>query len=440
MIRVIRLIHRKMPDIARQIPPTILLAAVLAAMFTGCSGIGRHYKIRTPQDAFIQYWGAPGGTGRIRLAVKDLIDMKGVVSTAGSEYILHHNIPAERDAACLKEARREHVIFVGKTNLSELAVAPSGLNRFFRTPINPLNKKVRLIPGGSSSGSAVAVADNLADVSFGTDTAGSVRVPAACCGVVGLKTTYGLVSLKGIFPIEPEHLDTVGPMGKDIAHTVTGMELLEAGFWEKYRDAIAVHPSGKEITVARLYVNGTDPKIDAAVDESLRRAKFKVVRLNDLFKKEWIQAQGDGTNMAAGGAWKNDRFWADKPGITSRTKAVLALGSITYNTDYKAALARRKAWQRDLIGVLQRVDLIALPTLNSLPPKVPPFLGSPLFEKRILGLQNTVAVNYAGNPALAVPIPVRDELVPVTSLQLIGRPYGEAALLNAGRIVEKSCE
>ena len=427
-----------MPNIGRQISLSTLLAVLLAAMLAGCSGIGRTYRIRTPQDAFIQYWGAPAGTGRIRLAVKDLIDMKGVVSTAGSEYILNHNIPAKRDAACLKQARREHVIFVGKTNLSELAVAPSGLNRFFRTPINPLNKKVRLIPGGSSSGSAVAVADNLADVSFGTDTAGSVRVPAACCGVVGLKTTYGLVSLKGIFPIEPVHLDTVGPMGKDIAHTVTGMELLEPGFRDKYRDAIAEHPSGNGITVGRLYVNGTDPKIDAAVDESLRRAKFKVVRLSDGFKSEWIQAQRDGTNVAAGGAWLNDHFWADKPGITARTKAVLALGSITYNADYKAALARRNAWQRDLRGVLWRVDLIALPTLNGLPPKVPPFLGSPLFERRILGLQNTVAVNFAGNPAVAVPIPVKDKVVPLTSLELIGRPLDEAGLLNAGRLIEAS--
>ena len=82
------------------------------------------------------------------------------------------------------------------------------------------------------------------------------------------------------------------------------------------------------------------------------------------------------------------------------------------------------------------VDYIALPTLNGLPPRIPPFLGSPLFETRILGLENTVAVNFAGNPALAVPVPVKDKLVPLTSVQLIGPPLSEAGLLNAGRLIE----
>jgi amidase len=112
------------------------------------------------------------------------------------------------------------VRIVGKTNLSEFAVAPSGLNDFFGTPKNPLSKRRKLIPGGSSSGSAVAIANGTADVAFGTDTAGSIRVPAACCGVVGLKTTFGLISTKGVFPIEPRHLDTVGTIGKDVAHVV----------------------------------------------------------------------------------------------------------------------------------------------------------------------------------------------------------------------------
>ena len=134
--------------------------------------------------------------------MKDNIDMKGVVTSAGSEYILEHNPPAARDADCLAIARTRNVRIVGKTNLSEFAVAPSGLNDYFRTPKNPLSNRRKLIPGGSSSGSAVAVANGSADVAFGTDTAGSVRVPAACCGVVGLKTTFGLISTKGLFPVE----------------------------------------------------------------------------------------------------------------------------------------------------------------------------------------------------------------------------------------------
>jgi amidase len=105
--------------------------------------------------------------------------------------------PAAIDAECLAIARERNVQIVGKTNLSEFSVTPAGLNEYFGTPKNPFSKWSKLIPGGSSSGSAVAIANGMADVAFGTDTAGSIRVPAACCGIVGLKTTFGLVSLKG---------------------------------------------------------------------------------------------------------------------------------------------------------------------------------------------------------------------------------------------------
>lgn len=405
----------------------------------GCAVFYSHVKTGTPDDAFITYWRPPAGTsGRVRLAVKDLIDVRGVVSTAGSEYISKHNVPAARDAECLKGARELNALLVGKTNLSELAVAPSGLNGYFGTPRNPLDRKIKLIPGGSSSGSAVAVADGLADVAYGTDTAGSIRVPAACCGAVGLKTTFGLISLKGVFPIEPRYLDTIGPMGKDIAHTVTGMNLLKPGFAREYEEAVRARPLAREIRIGRLYINRTDPKIDEAVDESLRKAGFKVVRLDDAFRAAWVQAEADGTAVAAGGAWLNDHFWMGKPGITARTTAVLALGAITYDTTYGSALSRQAQWKRALRRVFRHVDFVALPTLNGLPPRVPPFLGSPLFETRILGLENTVAVNFAGNPALAVPIPVQDKRIPLTSLQLIGLPLHEAELLNAGRLVEAS--
>ena len=173
--------------------------------------------------------------------------MKGVVTTAGSEFLAKHASPAKRDAKCLAIARQSGVQFVGKTNLSELAVAVSGMNAYYGTPRNPLDRG--RIPGGSSSGSAVAVANDEADVAFGTDTAGSIRVPAACCGVVGLKTTFGLVPIDGVYPIAPNRLDTVGPLAKDIAGTVRGMDLLQAGFSGRYRQAVSRRPSNRP----RLY-------------------------------------------------------------------------------------------------------------------------------------------------------------------------------------------
>src|ERR1043166_7392289 len=147
-----------------------------------------------------------------------------------------------------------NVKIVWKNNLNEFAISPSGMNEYLGTAVNPLKR--RLIPGGSSSGNAVALASGMADVAFGTDTAGSIRVPAACCGIVGLKTTYGLVSPEGVYPVEPRYLDTVGPMGKDIALTVQGMELLQEGFGAKYARAKAAKPSGPSIRIGRLKLKG----------------------------------------------------------------------------------------------------------------------------------------------------------------------------------------
>jgi amidase len=173
---------------------------------------------------------AIGGAGTT-VAVKDLIDLAGLPTTAGCRAIERAAEPATGDAACMAGLRAAigagTARMVGKTNLSELAMGASGVNEWFGTPRNPLDPV--LIPGGSSSGSAVAVASGEAEVGIGTDTGGSVRVPAACCGIVGLKTTHGRVPLDGVLPLA-ESLDTVGPLGRDVAAVVRGMELLEPGF------------------------------------------------------------------------------------------------------------------------------------------------------------------------------------------------------------------
>src|SRR6201998_4748634 len=247
----------------------MVVGLLLVFLLSGCGILQRPAASYSYDHAFIRYWPPRKDTRGLRLAVKDLIDMKGVVTTAGSQYVAETRRPATSDAACLMIARARNVQIVGKTNLSELAAAPSGINDFFGTPRSPLNRQSNLIPGGSSCGSAVAVSNGLADIAFGTDTAGSIRVPAACCGIVGLKTTFGLVSLQGVFPVEPKHLDTVGPMGKDVAHVVQGMDLLERGFAARYAAAVKNKPLGKQIRIGRLYLNGTDPKIDQAVDAAL---------------------------------------------------------------------------------------------------------------------------------------------------------------------------
>jgi amidase len=419
-----------------RLPETLLLALTLA--LTGCITPFSRPASVTRNHAFIVYWPPRKQDKGLRLAIKDLIDMKGVVTTAGSEYLAKHSAPAQDDAACLANARQPNVLIVGKTNLSEFAVAPSGFNQFYGIPQNRLSRKVKLIPGGSSSGSAVAVQSGMADVAFGTDTAGSVRVPAACCGVVGLKTTFGLIPLKGVVPVDPEHLDTVGPIARDVDVVAQGMDLLEKGFAEKYRRAISLKPSGSQIRIGRLYLTGTAPRVDQAIDDALARAHFKVIPLSTQLSEAWEQAKRDGNTLAAAGAWLNDRKYFGKPGVSAKTEAIITLGQYEYNTNYQNALKRRAAWQAQLRRIFRQVDFIAVPTLQILPPASPPLGSTSLFEAQMLGIQNTTPVSLAGNPALALPVPVEDKAVPLASLQLIGPPFSEAGLLNAGRLVETS--
>ncbi len=414
----------------------ILSGLLLVSSISGCSSTSQGRR-SSRDHAFIAYWPPPQGSTGLRLAVKDLIDMKGYVTSAGSEYFAKNNPPATRDAACLAIARERHVQFVGKTNLTEFAVTVSGKNAYFGTPVNRWDGKHKVIPGGSSSGSAVAVSTGRADVAIGTDTGGSIRVPAACCGIYGLKTTFGLVSTKGVFPISPKNLDTVGPMAADMPRLVEGMDLLERGFASKYRQAVAAKPSAKQIRIGRLYIGGTDPAIDKAIDEALAAKGFKVVKLDDGFKVKWKQAEADGKTVALADAWLNDDKYTKNPGIDQTTRLVIAKGGLDHATGYDAALKRKAAWQRDLRNVFEKVDFIATPTLQSLPPKIPWFGSQLLFEWLVFNSQNTVGVNFAGNPALAIPIPMppRGKYTPVTSLQLVGPRLSEAELLNAGRLL-----
>src|SRR3977135_3024802 len=300
--------------------PIVLAWLVLC---NGCSILPPFNKVLSGNRAFIDYWPSDPNRKELRLAIKDNIDMKGVVTTAGSGFFSQPHQPAENDAACLAISRRRKVQIVGKTNMTEFAISPSGMDEYFGTPVNPLKRS--LIPGGSSSGNAVALASGMADIAFGTDTAGSNRVPAACCGIVGLKTTVGLIPIEGVYPVEP-HLDTVGPMGKDIDHTVQGMELLQDGFAAKYAAAKAAKPTAQSIRVGRLKLKNTDPKIYQAINDALAKTGFQVVELDESLSEKFERAKKDGTTVAAAGAWTSDGRFEFALGVAARTKSVIEFG------------------------------------------------------------------------------------------------------------------
>ncbi|MDP1586410.1 MAG: amidase family protein, partial [Prosthecobacter sp.] len=230
-----------------------------------------------------------------------------------------------------------------------------------------------------------------------------------------------------------------GPMARNMNHLVQGMSLLQRGFETRYQEAVADKPLARHITIGRLYLDGTDPEIDQAIDAELAAKHFKVIRLNKSFQAKWKQAEEDGKVVALADTWQNDQKYANQKGVSLVTKLVIMSGELDYKGDYKEALKRKAAWQRELRQVFKQVDFIAVPTLQGLPPKLPFWGSDVVFEWRVFDMQNTVGVNFAGNPALAVPIamPAKGKTIPVTSLQLVGPRLSEAELLNAGRLIEK---
>jgi amidase len=354
-----------------------------------------------------------------RVAVKDLIDVEGVPSTAGCKAIADEAKPAAADAECLRGLRAADARIVGKANLHELAMLPIGTNPWFGSPVNPVD--AALIPGGSSSGSATAVANDDADVALGSDTGGSVRIPSACCGTAGLKTTHGRVSLDGVYPLAPS-LDTIGPMARDIAGVTLGMQLLEPGFTVGDRATV----------VGRVRTTG-DPAIEAAIDAALATGEFDVVEIDpSVF---------DGGASAFTAIYFSEMFDVDgslvaahPDGVGDDIKAMVALCE-SFGAGVAEARTAVRAWRDEFLALFDRVQVLALPTLPSLPPRVDEVSVDSLLATVMSLTTNILAVNAAGVPATAQPIPLPGSHVPA-SLQLIGPLGSEELLLPTAAHVE----
>ena len=360
---------------------------------------------------------AGSGDG-IRLAVKDLIDVAGVPTTAGSRALAATAAAAERDAPCLAGARAAGARIVGKANLNELAYGASGVNEYFGTPVNPLDPG--RVPGGSSSGSAVAVADGEADLAFGSDTGGSIRVPAAFCGITGLKTTHGRIPLAGVWPLAPS-MDTIGPMARDVAGVAAGLALLEPGFSV---DVTAAARVGR-IRPGRFVV---DPVIDAAVDAALARCGVEVV---DVELTGWELASRTSDVIIDAEAVISNRVLLADPArrdlLGPRTRAGLDEGLAVTSAQLLQARAEQERWRAAMAVALREVDVLAVATVPFFPPRL-----EAAVRRGYLAL--TCPVNVAGFPALALPVPTGQRLP--ASLQLIGGPNMEALLLATGAMIE----
>ncbi len=358
----------------------------------------------------------------LRVAVKDLIDMAGLPTTAGCQAVAERAGPAADDAACLAGIRAAEasgeIRIVGKTTLHELALGITGVNLWAGTAVNPAAPD--RVPGGSSSGSATAVAAGEADVALGTDTGGSVRIPAACCGIAGLKTTWGRIPTAGVRDLAPS-LDTVGPMARDVAGLVAGMDLLEPGF------AIDASHLGAPASIGRVRLSA-DGRVDGAVDAALAASGYEVV---DIDLPGWQEAGEAALTALAAEAWLSiggivttfpDQVGAD---VVARIREAEGVSA----ADLARARLVLERWRVTIGGRLARFDALALPTLLG----PPPVLEEAGTIWKVRGL--TTAVNAAGLPALALPLPAPELPVPA-SLQLIGPRWGEERLLALGLRIE----
>ena len=356
----------------------------------------------------------PGPGDGPLVAVKDLIDVDGTPTTCACRPVAERAPAATADASCVAAVRLAGGRVVGKTNLHELAFGGSGVNPYTGTPVNPLDPD--RIPGGSSSGSAVAVATGEADIALGTDSGGSIRTPAACCGVVGLKTTNGRIALDGVYPLAPS-TDTVGPMAATVAGVAAGMAMLEPGF---------VAAPGPASLVGRFRLGGTHPDIEQAIDAALARAELAT---EQVALPGWDAADAAGTTVVfAEAAMVNRHLLDEHPDeLGAETRERLVRGRSLSDADVAAARGAGEGWRTELGAVLARTPVVATSAILDEPPP----LDDPL---RLDTRRPNVAVNLAGNPAIVVPVP-RPGGYP-TAVQLIGAPGREDLLVATAAVIE----
>jgi amidase len=365
----------------------------------------------TPLDPDLDPLARPDG---IRVAVKDCIDVAGVITSAGSPVIAEQAEPAASDAPCLEVARAAGARIVGKANLHELCFGATGINPHYGTPVNPLDP--RRVPGGSSSGSAVAVAAGEADIGFGTDTAGSIRNPAAYCGITGLKTTFGVVPVEGVRPLAPS-LDTVGVLARDVADLAAGATLLDPRLTDSGVTA--------SFTAGRFRLPDTDPTIDAAIDSALIEAGIEVTEIE---LPGWNDAHAAAIAVLFGEALMvNDDLWRhhhDRLGADLVERFTFA--QTISPGELGDARAQREPWRTELAEVFGAVGIIVLPTMAAYPVRVASGAASP----------NPACppINLAGHPALALPVP-SGGLLPA-SVQLVAPDHHEGRLLATAAVIE----
>ncbi|MGO4123649.1 amidase [Inquilinus sp. YAF38] len=373
----------------------------------------------------------------VPIAWKDLVDLEGAVTTAGAE-VLRNAPPAKADAPIARHLAAAGMISLGKVNLSEFAYSGLGLNPHYGTPLNPFDAVPRA-PGGSSSGSAVAVARGLAPCAIGSDTGGSVRIPAAFNGLVGLKTTEGRIDKSGVFPLS-QTLDTIGPL----ARTVEDCILLDAAL----RGAVATDVRRAELSGLRLVVpenivfdhaeDGVVANFERAL-AALTAAGATVERRHIAIFDEALAVGAAHGSLTAAEAYAFHRELMEGPDavrVDPRITSRISGGKRMTAGDLLAIQAMRRRLTPALVAELDGA-LLAFPTVPHAAPEIAPLEADVelYHQTNLRSLRNTMLGNILTTCGLALPTGLDGRGLP-TSLLLSAPAGDESRLLAIGLAAE----
>jgi aspartyl-tRNA(Asn)/glutamyl-tRNA(Gln) amidotransferase subunit A len=357
----------------------------------------------------------PRGDGP-RLAVKDLFDTAGVRTTYGSKVFADH-VP-DATASAVVRLERAGYVNVGKANLHEFAWGITSENPHYGSVPNPVAPG--RIAGGSSGGNAAALAAGLVEAALGTDSGGSVRIPAACCAIVGFKPTYGLVAIDGCFPLAPSY-DHVGPMARDVAGCERMMQALADGF-----EPAALH-SLADLRVGVAWMDRADPLVRRQVQRA--SALLPSAHPLDLPVPDDVYPA-----FAREAATVHAELFAEHRALYGENVARKVAWALKVpDADVEAAIAARERYREQIAALMDDVDLVVTPTI----PMVAPPLGVGDLALRERMIELTIPWNTVGAPALALPCGPAEDGLPA-SIQLVGKPGDDALVLAAGRLLERS--
>jgi aspartyl-tRNA(Asn)/glutamyl-tRNA(Gln) amidotransferase subunit A len=367
------------------------------------------------------------------VSIKDLFDVKGEPTRAGSK-ILKDAPPAMADAPVVRRLRASGAVILAKTGMSEFAFSGVGMNPHYGTPGNPADRA--RVPGGSSSGAAVAAADHMCDIAIGTDTGGSTRIPAALCGIVGFKPSAWRVPTEGAFPLSFS-LDSIGPLARSVAECATADAVMAS---EEFAPLQAAPLSGLRFVIPQgLPLRNLDDTVIEAFTGAIAKLGAAGVRVTDepmplIDEMTAVNAKGVLAAIEAF-AIHRERLKTRAADFDPNVRARIERGGTASAADYIDMIRDRARLVRAMDAQVSHLDALVLPTTPIVAPTIAEMQDTDTFNTRnMLLLRNTLIWNFFDNCAISLPLP-RNGL-PV-GLMLVARNGHDRRLFEIAAAVER---